>query len=207
MFAVTSTSSQGSRYHDGASHNTSTLQLLQGDEIYLCRKVRGSTGCRSANAADTSDEESDSSECSDSSDCSDVIVLDHKPADWIDSKQAMSRKRQREDEDDDDVVALDEKPADWIDRSLELRKRRRKAISTTAVPVSTGFGYSLHQEPLSAAGRTVIQQRMSKTEWVHYNFLMLMELAYHSDGKDGKELAMDFRTPWKWYDMIETLEE
>ncbi|KAG1759643.1 hypothetical protein EDD22DRAFT_849085 [Suillus occidentalis] len=65
-------------------------------------------------------------------------------------------------------------------------------ISTTAVPGSTGFGYSLHQEQLSAVGRTVIQQRMSKTEWVHYNFLMLMELAYHSDGKDSKELAMDF---------------
>jgi lysyl-tRNA synthetase class 2 len=30
---------------------------------------------------------------------------------------------------------------------------------------------------------------------------------YHPEGKDGKELVMDFKTPWKRYDMIETLEE
>ncbi|KIJ05591.1 hypothetical protein PAXINDRAFT_21167, partial [Paxillus involutus ATCC 200175] len=32
-------------------------------------------------------------------------------------------------------------------------------------------------------------------------------LKYHPDGKDGKEYVMDFKTPWKRYDMIETLEE
>ncbi|KIJ60071.1 hypothetical protein HYDPIDRAFT_32646 [Hydnomerulius pinastri MD-312] len=32
-------------------------------------------------------------------------------------------------------------------------------------------------------------------------------MKYHPEGKDGKELVMDFKTPWKRYDMIETLEE
>ncbi|KAF9237438.1 hypothetical protein BU15DRAFT_48649 [Melanogaster broomeanus] len=32
-------------------------------------------------------------------------------------------------------------------------------------------------------------------------------LTYHPEGKDGKEYIMDFKTPWKRYDMIETLEE
>ncbi|KIK93555.1 hypothetical protein PAXRUDRAFT_828849 [Paxillus rubicundulus Ve08.2h10] len=32
-------------------------------------------------------------------------------------------------------------------------------------------------------------------------------LKYHPDGKDGKEYVMDFKAPWKRYDMIETLEE
>ncbi|KAG6375616.1 hypothetical protein JVT61DRAFT_3183 [Boletus reticuloceps] len=32
-------------------------------------------------------------------------------------------------------------------------------------------------------------------------------MTYHPEGKGGKELVMDFKTPWKQYDMIETLEE
>ena len=32
-------------------------------------------------------------------------------------------------------------------------------------------------------------------------------MTYHPEGKGGKELVMDFKTPWKRYDMIETLEE
>ncbi|KAI9571604.1 hypothetical protein HD554DRAFT_2016300 [Boletus coccyginus] len=32
-------------------------------------------------------------------------------------------------------------------------------------------------------------------------------VTYHPEGKGGKELVMDFKTPWKRYDMIETLEE
>ncbi|KAG1871297.1 lysyl-tRNA synthetase [Suillus subalutaceus] len=32
-------------------------------------------------------------------------------------------------------------------------------------------------------------------------------VTYHPEGKDGKELVLDFKTPWKRYDMIETLEE
>ncbi|KAF8134362.1 hypothetical protein EV363DRAFT_1582453 [Boletus edulis] len=31
-------------------------------------------------------------------------------------------------------------------------------------------------------------------------------MTYHPEGKGGKELVMDFKTPWKQYDMIETLE-
>ncbi|KAH0828109.1 hypothetical protein J3R83DRAFT_3780 [Lanmaoa asiatica] len=32
-------------------------------------------------------------------------------------------------------------------------------------------------------------------------------MTYHPEGKGGKELVMDFKTPWKRYDMIGTLEE
>ncbi|PVG00390.1 lysyl-tRNA synthetase [Serendipita vermifera] len=32
-------------------------------------------------------------------------------------------------------------------------------------------------------------------------------LVYHPDGKDGKELVLNFQRPWKRYDMIQTLEE
>jgi lysyl-tRNA synthetase class 2 len=32
-------------------------------------------------------------------------------------------------------------------------------------------------------------------------------MTYHPEGKGGKELVMDFKTPWKRYDMIKTLEE
>jgi len=32
-------------------------------------------------------------------------------------------------------------------------------------------------------------------------------MKYHPEGKGGKELVMDFKAPWKRYDMIETLEE
>ncbi|KAH7889016.1 lysyl-tRNA synthetase [Phlebopus sp. FC_14] len=32
-------------------------------------------------------------------------------------------------------------------------------------------------------------------------------MKYHPEGKGGKEYVMDFKTPWKRYDMIETLEE
>lgn len=32
-------------------------------------------------------------------------------------------------------------------------------------------------------------------------------MTYHPEGKGGKKLVMDFKTPWKRYDMIETLEE
>lgn len=34
-----------------------------------------------------------------------------------------------------------------------------------------------------------------------------LQLTYHPDGKDGKELVMNFQRPWKRYDMIGTLEE
>lgn len=32
-------------------------------------------------------------------------------------------------------------------------------------------------------------------------------IVYHPDGKEGKELVLDFQRPWKRYDMIGTLEE
>jgi lysyl-tRNA synthetase class 2 len=32
-------------------------------------------------------------------------------------------------------------------------------------------------------------------------------LKYHPEGKDGKEYELEFKRPWKRYDMIETLEE
>jgi lysyl-tRNA synthetase, class II len=32
-------------------------------------------------------------------------------------------------------------------------------------------------------------------------------IIYHPDGKDGEALTLDFTTPWKRYDMIQTLEE
>lgn len=32
-------------------------------------------------------------------------------------------------------------------------------------------------------------------------------MTYHPEGKGGRELVMDFKAPWKRYDMIETLEE
>ncbi|KAG2335473.1 hypothetical protein BDR05DRAFT_1006780 [Suillus weaverae] len=105
------------------------------DMKYLCRGRAGEAciACRQlcsnveqteegrlmAHISDASDSESESSDSSD-----DVVVFDHKPDDWIDRQQEISRKRQRDDE--DDVIALDHKPADWIDRPLEARKRRRK---------------------------------------------------------------------------------
>jgi lysyl-tRNA synthetase, class II len=33
------------------------------------------------------------------------------------------------------------------------------------------------------------------------------QLKYHPEGKDGKEYTLEFKKPWKRYDMIETLEE
>ncbi|KAG2045921.1 hypothetical protein BDR06DRAFT_1015187 [Suillus hirtellus] len=46
----------------------------------------------------------------------DVIVLEHKPAEWIDRNPEDLRKRKREEEGDDDVILLDTKPADWVER-------------------------------------------------------------------------------------------
>jgi hypothetical protein len=93
----------------------------------MCASVaKTHDGCLPADRSDTSDEDYDSS-----SDSSDVIILDHKPADWIDRTQVTSRKRRREDDDDDDddVIALDNKPADWIDRPRDSKKRRHEDLS------------------------------------------------------------------------------
>ncbi|KAG1818897.1 hypothetical protein EV424DRAFT_1347480 [Suillus variegatus] len=65
------------------------------------------------------------SESSDSSD--DVIVLDHKPDNWIDRSPRKPEKRRREEDSDDEVVVLDGKPTDWIDG----RKRRRQDSKET----------------------------------------------------------------------------
>ncbi|KAG1765256.1 hypothetical protein EV702DRAFT_1051065 [Suillus placidus] len=102
-------------------------QGRDGEACILCQQLcsnvaKTEEGRLIADVPDASDSESG---CSDSSD--DVVVCDHKPADWIDRPQGISRKRQRDD-DEDDVIALDHKPADWIDRPLDARKRRRKEL-------------------------------------------------------------------------------
>ncbi|KAG1785294.1 uncharacterized protein HD556DRAFT_1450712 [Suillus plorans] len=73
-----------------------------------------SSGSSDDNASDTGSESSDSS--------SDVLVLDHKPSNWVDKPNRTKRGRT---DDDDEVIVLDRRPDDWIDKMPGRIKRSR----------------------------------------------------------------------------------
>ncbi|KAG2114682.1 uncharacterized protein F5147DRAFT_649845 [Suillus discolor] len=107
------------------------MQMMQQSVFPIARDMKkvckGRTGkactaCEQlcSNLHDVTDASGTESESSDLLD--DVIVLDHKPSNWIDSSPGKSKKRRREEDSDDEVIILDDKPADWIDR----QKRRHQ---------------------------------------------------------------------------------
>ncbi|KAG2060506.1 hypothetical protein BDR06DRAFT_966987 [Suillus hirtellus] len=126
---ICGTSSKASQHNAPDSPYAPALRLLQGHKEHLLGMNRGSifvgkpldeqditNNSNTQSEASGTESEASGSETESSDSSNDVIILEHKPAEWIDRNPEDLRKRKREEEGDDDVILLDKKPANWVER-------------------------------------------------------------------------------------------